>query len=64
MLPFNLVLMAFQLLNSDRAFTIDRNEQVYTKARTEWAHDTGMFTVLVRHYAAVVTAWRGVKNLF
>jgi hypothetical protein len=64
MLPFNLVLMAFQRLNSDRAFAIDRNEQVYTKASTVWANDTDMFTVLVRHFGALVPAWRGGKNPF
>jgi hypothetical protein len=58
------VLMASRRLNSDRFLTTDYNERVYTRIGIEWVNDTDMFTVLLRHYPALVPALRGVKNAF
>jgi hypothetical protein len=58
------VLMASRRLNSDRFFTTDFNERVYTRAGMDWLRDSTMSTVLLRHYPALAPALRGVKNAF
>jgi hypothetical protein len=58
------LLMASRRLNSDRFFTTDFTERVYTKAGMDWLRDSTMSTVLLRHYPALAPALRGVKNAF
>jgi hypothetical protein len=50
------LLMASRRLNSDRFFTTDFNERVYTRAGMEWLRDSTMSTVLLRHYPALAPA--------
>lgn len=58
------VLMASRRLNSDRFFTDDFTEEVYSKAGMDWIRDNTMSTVLLRHYPGLEESLRGVKNAF
>lgn len=58
------ILMASRRLNSDRFFTTDFTERVYTKIGMEWLRDNTMSTVLLRHYPALGPALHGVENAF
>ena len=58
------VLMASRRLNSDRFFTTDYTEQVYSKAGMDWIRDNDMSSVLVRHYPSLAPALTGVTNAF
>lgn len=58
------VLMASRRLNSDRFFTTDFTERVYTKAGMDWLRDNTMSTVLLRHYPSLAPPLREVKNAF
>ena len=56
--------MASRRLNSDRFFTTDFNEQVYTKVGMDWIADNGLATVLGRHFPALGPALHGIANPF
>ncbi|HEY0786945.1 MAG TPA: peroxidase family protein [Acidobacteriaceae bacterium] len=58
------VLMASRRLNSDRFFTTDFTEQVYSKAGMDWIRDNTMASVLLRHMPSLEPSLRGVKNAF
>jgi hypothetical protein len=58
------VLMASRRLNSDRFFTVDFTEEVYSKVGIQWVADNTMSTVLVRHYPGLEQTLRGVNNAF
>ena len=58
------VLMASRRLNSDRFFTDDFTEAVYSKAGMKWIEDNTMSSVLLRHYPGLEPSLRGVKNAF
>ena len=58
------VLMASRRLNSDRFFTTDFTEDVYSKAGMDWIRDNTMSSVFLRHYPSLAPALRGVKNAF
>jgi hypothetical protein len=58
------VLMASRRLNSDRFFTVDYTEEVYSKVGLQWVADNTMSTVLLRHYPGLEQTLRGVNNAF
>lgn len=58
------VLMASRRLNSDRFFTTDFNEDVYSKVGMEWVRNTSMSDVILRHYPALGAALNHVANPF
>jgi hypothetical protein len=58
------VLMASRRLNSDRFFTDDFTEEVYSKAGMDWIRDNTMSSVLLRHFPGLEPSLRGVKNAF
>ena len=58
------VLMASRRLNSDRFFTIDFTEEVYSKVGMDWIRDNTMSTVLLRHFPGLESSLRGVRNAF
>jgi hypothetical protein len=58
------VLMASRRLNSDRFFTDDFTEEVYSKAGMDWIRDNTMSSVLLRHYPCLEPSLRDVKNAF
>ncbi len=58
------VLMASRRLNSDRFFTTDFTEEVYSKAGMQWIQDNTMSSVLLRHYPGLEATLRGVDNAF
>jgi hypothetical protein len=58
------ILMASRRLNSDRFFTTDFTEDVYSKAGMDWISDSTFSTVLLRHYPSLAPALEGVKNGF
>jgi hypothetical protein len=58
------VLMASRRLNSDRFFTDDFTEDVYSKAGMDWIRDNTMSSVLLRHFPGLAPSLRGVKNAF
>jgi len=58
------ILMASRRLKSDRFFTRDYNETVYTRLGLDWIDNNGMASVLLRHYPNLAPALRGVKNTF
>ncbi|HEY8287281.1 MAG TPA: peroxidase family protein [Chloroflexota bacterium] len=57
-------LMASRRLNSDRFFTTDFTERVYTKAGMAWIADNDMSSVLLRHFPTLAPALHYVKNPF
>jgi hypothetical protein len=58
------VLMASRRLNSDRFFTTDFTEDVYSKAGMDWIADSTLSTVLLRHFPSLAPALSGVNNAF
>ncbi len=58
------VLMASRRLNSDRFFTTDYTEEVYSKAGMDWIRDNAMSTVLLRHLPGLAPSLEGVQNAF
>jgi hypothetical protein len=56
--------MASRRLNSDRFFTDDFTEEVYSKAGMDWIQNNTMSSVLLRHFPALEPSLRGVKNAF
>ncbi len=58
------ILMASRRLKSDRFFTTDYCEDVYTKAGLAWIDDNGFGSVLLRHYPALGPALHGLENPF
>ena len=58
------VLMASRRLNSDRFFTTDFTEEVYSKAGMQWIEDNTMSSVLLRHLPGLEATLRGVENAF
>ncbi len=58
------VLMASRRLNSDRFFTDDFTEQVYSKTGMDWVRDNTMSSVLLRHLPELEPSLRGVRNAF
>ncbi|MBV8673838.1 MAG: heme peroxidase [Acidobacteriaceae bacterium] len=58
------VLMASRRLNSDRFFTTDFTEEVYSKVGMDWIRDNTMSSVLLRHLPGLEPSLRGVKNAF
>lgn len=58
------ILMASRRLNSDRFFTVDFTEEVYTPVGFKWVADNNMRSVLLRHYPKLEPALRGSKNAF
>lgn len=58
------IVMASRRLNSDRFFTSDFTPEVYTPLGMRWIEDTGMSTVLLRHFPGLRPALLGVTNAF
>ncbi len=58
------VLMASRRLNSDRFFTTDYTEAVYTKTGMDWINCNTLSTVLLRHHPQLAPSLRGVENAF
>lgn len=58
------VLMASRRLNSDRFFTDDFTEEVYSRAGMDWIRYNTMSSVLLRHLPKLEPSLRGVKNAF
>ena len=58
------VLMASRRLNSDRFFTTDFTEEVYSKVGMDWIRDNTMSSVLLRHLPGLEPSLRGIKNAF
>jgi len=58
------VLMASRRLNSDRFFTSDFNDEVYSKVGMSWVRDNTMTSVILRHYPALSAALNHVSNPF
>jgi len=58
------ILMASRRLKSDRFFTTDFNESVYSQVGFEWVNKTGMREVLLRHFPDLAPVLRGVANVF
>jgi len=58
------VLMASRRLNSDRFFTTDFTEDVYSKVGMDWIADSTLSTVLLRHFPSLAPALNGVNNTF
>lgn len=58
------ILMASRRLNSDRFFTTDFTDEVYSPVGMEWIRDNTMSTVLLRHFPGLTPALRNVENAF
>jgi Animal haem peroxidase len=58
------ILMASRRLRSDRFFTNDFTEAVYTKAGIDWINDNNMSTVLQRHFPELTPVLKQVSNAF
>jgi hypothetical protein len=58
------VLMASRRLNSDRFFTTDFTDEVYSPVGMQWIADNTMSSVLLRHYPGLEPTLRGVANAF
>jgi hypothetical protein len=58
------VLMASRRLKSDRFFTDDYKESIYTETGLKWIEKNGMASVLTRHYPELAPALEGVWNPF
>jgi Animal haem peroxidase len=58
------VLMASRRLNSDRFFTDDFTEDVYSKTGMDWIRDNTMSSVLLRHFPRLAPSLQNVKNAF
>ncbi|MFN3002334.1 peroxidase family protein [Mycolicibacterium wolinskyi] len=58
------ILMATRRLESDRFFTADFRDEVYTTAGMDWIRDNDMRSVLLRHFPELAPAIAGVANPF
>lgn len=58
------ILMATRRLESDRFFTADFRDEVYTTAGMDWVRDNDMRSVLLRHFPELAPALAGVANPF
>jgi Animal haem peroxidase len=58
------ILMASRRLKSDRFFTSDYTEDMYTPEGMDWVNGNTMRSVLLRHYPSLHPALRGVENAF
>lgn len=58
------VLMASRRLNSDRFFTTDFTEEIYSKVGMDWIRDNTMSSILLRHLPELGPSLRGVRNAF
>jgi hypothetical protein len=58
------IVMASRRLKSDRFFTRDYTEAVYTRVGLDWVDENGMASVLRRHYPQLAPALHGVANPF
>jgi hypothetical protein len=58
------ILMASRRLKSDRFFTTDFNENVYSGVGLNWINDNNMRSILLRHYPLLAPVLRQVKNAF
>ncbi|MHC9294892.1 peroxidase family protein [Mycobacterium sp. LTG2003] len=58
------ILMATRRLESDRFFTTDFRDEIYTAAGIEWVRDNDMRSVLLRHFRQLAPALAGVTNPF
>jgi hypothetical protein len=58
------ILMATRRLQSDRFFTTDYTEKVYTKTGLDWIEDNNMRTILQRHYPDLGQFLSKVDNAF
>jgi hypothetical protein len=58
------VLMASRRLKSDRFFTDDYREEVYTEFGIDYIRQNSMRTLLMRHFPALRPALAGVENPF
>jgi hypothetical protein len=58
------LLMASRRLQSDRFFTSDYREEIYSKEGLQWIEDATFARVLLRHYPKLAPALGGVKNTF
>jgi hypothetical protein len=58
------LLMASRRLQSDRFFTSDYREEIYSKEGLQWIEEANMARVLLRHYPKLAPALSGVKNAF
>ncbi len=56
--------MASRRLNSDRFFTTDYTEEIYSRAGLDWIDNNTLSTVLLRHFPSLAPSLRGVKNAF
>ena len=58
------VLMASRRLKSDRFFTADYTDAMYTPEGMAWIRANGMFDVIRRHVPGTAAAFEGVENPF
>ncbi len=58
------ILMASRRLKSDRFFTNDYSEEVYTPEGLAWVEGTTMVDVLLRHHPELAPALEGCENAF
>jgi hypothetical protein len=58
------ILMASRRLKSDRFFTTDYREEIYTAAGLEWIRKSGMKQIILRHHPALEPAFENVTNPF
>ncbi|WP_437586360.1 peroxidase family protein [Sorangium sp. So ce1000] len=58
------ILMASRRLKSDRFFTTDYNENVYSREGLDWINNNTMSSVLLRHNPDLAPMLRQVKNAF
>jgi hypothetical protein len=58
------LLMASRRLQSDRFFTSDYREEIYSKEGLQWIEEATMARVLLRHYPKLAAALGGVKHAF
>jgi len=58
------ILMASRRLKSDRFFTTDFTDELYSPFGMDWITNNGMVSILLRHYPELAPALRGVDNPF
>jgi len=58
------ILMASRRLNSDRFFTRDYTPEVYTQVGLDWITESGMASIVTRHYPALKSLLQKARNPF
>jgi hypothetical protein len=58
------ILMASRRLKSDRFFTDDYTDEIYTEFGREYIRTNSMVTIMKRHYPHLAPALAGVENAF